>query len=50
MKLVWLVDPEARTVMVYCDNTRGVEYTDTDTLDGADVLLGFTCPVADLFG
>ena len=50
VRLVWLVDPEARTVMVYSGNTRGVEYVETDTLDGGDVLPGFTCPVADLFG
>ncbi len=50
VRLVWLVDPEARTVMVYSGNTRGVEYVETDTLDGSDVLPGFTCPVVDLFG
>ena len=50
VRLVWLVDPESRTVMVYTGNTRGVEYVETDTLDGGDVLSGFTCPVADLFG
>ena len=50
VRLVWLVDPEARTVMVYSGNTRGVEYVEADTLDGGDVLPGFTCPVADLFG
>ena len=50
VRLVWLVDPESHTVMVYTGNTRGVEYVETDTLDGGDVLSGFTCPVADLFG
>ncbi len=49
VRLVWVVDPEAQTVMVYAGTTRGVEYGDTDTLDGGDVLPGFACPVADFF-
>ncbi len=49
VKLVWLVDPEAQTVMVYSGTTRGIEYGDTDSLDGGDVIPGFTCTVAELF-
>ena len=49
VRLVWLVDPETRTVLVYRGSLRGTEYDETDTLDGGDVLPEFTCQVADLF-
>ena len=49
VKVVWLVDPDTNVVTVYSGNTRGVEHHEGDTLDGGDVLPGFTCPVADLF-
>ena len=48
--LVWLVDPELRTVTVYAGRMRGTELDEDDTLDGGEVLPGFTCKVADLFG
>lgn len=47
--VVWLVDPDTTVVTVYTGNMRGVEHHAGDTLDGGDVLPGFTCPVADLF-
>jgi Uma2 family endonuclease len=47
--LVWLVDPETRTVTVYRGTMRGVELDESDTLDGGDVLPGFSCKVSDLF-
>jgi len=46
---VWVVDPEANTVMVYSGMMRGVEYDEADTLDGGEVLPSFTCKVADFF-
>jgi Uma2 family endonuclease len=49
VRLVWLVDPETRTVLVYRGSLRGTEYDEADTLDGGDVLPEFTCRVADLF-
>jgi Uma2 family endonuclease len=48
--LIWLVDPETRTVTVYRGTMRGTELDETDALDGGDVLPGFSCKVADLFG
>lgn len=48
--LVWLVDPELRLVTVYRRSMRGVEFEGEDTLDGGDVLPGFSCKVSDLFG
>jgi Uma2 family endonuclease len=49
VKLVWLVDPDARTVLVYRGSRRGTELDDTESLDGGDVLPGFACKVADFF-
>lgn len=49
VRLVWLVDPEARTVTVYHGTMRGVELGEGDRLDGVDALPGFTCAVADVF-
>ena len=47
--LIWLVDPDTRTVTVYRGSMRGVELDESDTLDGGDVLPGFSCKVAELF-
>ena len=47
--LVWLVDPETRTVMVYEGNLRGQERDEAETLDGGTILPGFSCKVADFF-
>jgi Uma2 family endonuclease len=49
VKLVWLVDPDTRTVTVYQGSLRGTELDESDTLDGGNVLPGFSCKVADLF-
>ena len=48
-RLAWLVDPEVRTVTVYPGTLRGVEYDETDILDGGDVLPGFSCRVREFF-
>jgi Uma2 family endonuclease len=48
-KLVWIVDPDARTVAAYTDPVAHVVLTASDTLDGGTVLPGFTLPLADLF-
>jgi Uma2 family endonuclease len=49
VRLVWLVDPETRTVLEYRGSLRGTEYDEADTITGADVLPDFSCRVADLF-
>ena len=51
VKLVWYVDPEAKTVTVYTKGReRGKKVLGVgDTLDGGKVLPGFTLPVADIF-
>lgn len=50
VRLVWLIDPETRTVTVYPGTIRGTELDESDTLDGGEVLPGFTVPVSYLFG
>jgi Uma2 family endonuclease len=47
--MVWLVDPDTRTVTVYTGRLRGLELDEADQLDGGDVLPGFACRVSDLF-
>ena len=47
--LVWLVDPEARTVNVYRRDRGPILVLDTEELTGDDILPGFRCKVADFF-
>jgi len=48
-ELVWLVDPERLEVRVYRrDGSLAVVHA-AESLDGEDVLPGFSCPVAQVF-
>jgi Uma2 family endonuclease len=47
--LVWLVDAEAETVTVFEPQAGPRVVTSDQTLDGGDVLPGFTLPVRDIF-
>ena len=47
--LVWTVDPEICTIEVHRPNQPLFKLSDDDTLDGGQVLPGFSCPVRDLF-
>ena len=47
--MVWLVEPEARTVTVYRDGAVPVVFDDSEELAVEDLLPGFRCKVADLF-
>ena len=47
--LVWTVDPEARTLDVHQPSQPLIRLSTDDTLDGGQVLPGFTCTVAALF-
>lgn len=48
--LVWLVNPETRTVTVYHDGgTQVAHLHEADRLTGEDVLPGFECLVSELF-
>jgi Uma2 family endonuclease len=48
-KLVWIIDPEDRTIHAYKGNVSVTLFRATDTLTAEPVLAGFSCPVADLF-
>jgi Uma2 family endonuclease len=47
--LVWLVDPEDRTVTVYRPNEFHKVLEESEELTGSGVLPDFTCRIADLF-
>jgi Uma2 family endonuclease len=47
--LVWYVYPATRQVRVYVDPQTSHLLTERDTLDGGDVVPGFTLPLAQLF-
>lgn len=49
VRLVWLIDPRARTAQVFTSPDDVTDLGAADTLDGGDVLPGFTVPVASLF-
>jgi Uma2 family endonuclease len=48
--LVWYIDPDPRTVAVFMNSGDPIAVlTTSDTLDGGEVLPGFTLPLKDLF-
>jgi Uma2 family endonuclease len=47
--LIWVLNPETRTVQVYRGNGSGSRLRPGDALDGGDVLPGFRCEIATLF-
>jgi Uma2 family endonuclease len=49
VRLVWLVDPRKRVVRVYTAPDRSVELTESDTLDGGEVLPGLELPIRRIF-
>lgn len=49
VKLIWVIDPATKTVLVRRLDRSCAELDETGTLSGEDVIPGFTCPVADLF-
>ena len=50
VRLVWVVHPDTRTVAVYQPERGAATLGEDDTLDGLDVLPGFSCPVQAVFG
>ena len=49
VRLVWVFYPDTRTVWVSRADGQAARLGASETLSGADVLPGFTCPVADVF-
>jgi Uma2 family endonuclease len=49
VRMVWVVDPDDRTVTVYRQPGEGRVLWETATLTGEDVLPGFTCRVGEFF-
>jgi Uma2 family endonuclease len=49
VRLVWVIDPEDRTVRVYRGADEGKIYHESATLTGEEVLPDFSCRVAELF-
>ena len=49
VRLVWVVHPDTRTIDVHHQEHRVSTLTETDALDSADMLPGFSCAVSDLF-
>lgn len=47
--LVWLIDPELRTVTVWRPAQRARVLKGAEQVTGEDVLPGFACPVSDFF-
>jgi Uma2 family endonuclease len=48
VELVWVVEPETKTVTIYSKNgVKGL--SDRDTITGGDVLPGFRCKIAEFF-
>lgn len=48
-KLIWIINPRRKTVSVYSAPDKSKTLTEKDTLDGGDVLPGFTHELAKLF-
>jgi Uma2 family endonuclease len=49
VKLIWVISPETRTVLIRRLDGTCAEVDEHGTLSGEDVLPGFTCAVAELF-
>jgi len=48
-RMVVVVNPRNRTIVVYRSRTDVIRLTESDLFDGGDVLPGFTCRVSDFF-
>ena len=49
-EVVWVVQPEQRSVSIYRSGQNTISLSGTDSLDGLDVLPGFRCDLSDIFG
>ncbi len=49
VKLIWIITPETRTVMIRRLDGSCAEVGPTGQLSGENILVGFTCAVSELF-
>jgi Uma2 family endonuclease len=49
VRLVWIIDPNTRTAEVYAGEDDMTPIAESGSLDGGDVLPGFSIPLAKLF-
>jgi len=49
VELVWIIDPDSRTVDVYTSPDAFVTKSGSDVLDGGSVLPGLVIPIVDVF-
>ena len=49
VRIVWLIDPEGRTVEVFVSEDQSTVFDEGQTLDGGNVLPSFTLPLGELF-
>jgi Uma2 family endonuclease len=49
VRMLWVVNPDTREVQVMRNDGTGVFLAEKDTLDGGDVLPGFSCTVKSFF-
>jgi Uma2 family endonuclease len=47
-RLVWYIDPRKRTARVYAADDEGTEIGEDDSLEGGEVLPGFSLPLRTL--
>lgn len=49
VRLIWIINPKQRTIVIYRANAETQTLTEQDILDGVDVVPGFQYSVAKLF-
>ena len=50
VQMVWIVQPDSRSVDLYRSGQDAIRLSGTDSLEGLDVLPGFRCELEDVFG
>jgi Uma2 family endonuclease len=48
VRLLWVIDPEDGSAVVYSPGRQPLSVGKSDSLDGGDVLSGFTCRLSDI--
>jgi Uma2 family endonuclease len=49
VRLIWVINPEKRTVIVYRPDGTATKLSEKDTLEGEEVLPGFSCSISAFF-